>query len=374
MWKPQRFYSEYLLNQPILLTGGGALMGLASIPGAKISIIHGSSLDTCVKESISKTFKNKAVYFNSKSWKSEPDLESLHETIQALESQSPDVIIAIGGGSVIDGAKLCRLFYENPMFVQGESRINQLIFTTRFVAIPTTIGSGAEASSAAVFINNIKNRKEMIVSHDLQPEAVVLDTHFVRNAPIRIIISSGIDALAHIIEGYVSNVDNYVADILAETGFRILYEELGKPNIEEMDFERIQYAGYLGGIVQNHCIVGAAHGIAHQIANDGYSHGDAVALLLSAVIEANAKDKKTRLRYMKLFHNANIVKISVFIEWLNDIIDKVGIGDRRTEIKELLYRKLTSTSFIQNVKDDPGAKGNPVNINQEYLEAVLGEI
>ena len=110
-----------------------------------------------------RVFKKQALFFNKRSWNGEPDLESLSQTIESLELQQPDVIIAIGGGSVIDGAKICRLYYEYPSFEVGKTKLNQLEFSTRFVVIPTTIGSGAEVSSAAVYINRQEHRKEMIV-------------------------------------------------------------------------------------------------------------------------------------------------------------------------------------------------------------------
>lgn len=374
MWKPQRLYSEYILNQPVLFTGEGALNGLAAVPCATITVVHGSSLKSETKDKLKTIFRKKTVYFVERSWKGEPDLDSLSEVIGKLEEQAPDMIIAIGGGSVIDGAKLCRLYYEYPSFDMGVSRIGQLSFSTRFIAVPTTIGSGAEVSSAAVYINATDHRKEMVVCHDFLPEAVVLEPSMVSEAPIETIVSSGVDAMAHIIEGYVSTMNNGIADVMAETGLKILAEELGKGNLSHMDFSRLQYAGYLGGVVQNHCIVGAAHGIAHQLTVDGFSHGDAVALLLPAVIKANRMDSGVAVRYERFFYNASIPSVDMFLSGLVKIIDAAGIGKRRKELKEILSQKLKDESFINNVKEDQGAKGNPVEINKDYLEIVLGEI
>ena len=372
MWNPQRIYADYLLRQPTIFLGKDSINGLAGIPCSKISVIHGSSIDKSIISSLERIFKKKSIYFNKRSWNGEPSLNFLAGTIKELEKQIPDVIIAIGGGSVIDGAKMCRLYYEYPAFEVGKTRLNQLEFSTRFIAIPTTIGSGAEASSAAVYINEDEHKKEMIVFHALQPEAIVLDPAYVSNASYRLIASSGIDAMAHILEGYVSNVNNGICDILAETGFRILVKEFNKTG--DMDFEHLQYAGYLGGIVQNHCIVGAAHGIAHQLSADGYSHGEAVSLVLNAVIKANAKDENICRKYNQLLECAGMGSIDEFSKFLDNILEKSGIGTRKSEFKSLIQCRIKDDSFVQNIANDQGAKGNPVEINKEYLEILLGEM
>jgi len=371
MWKPQGMYASFLINQPILFQGKDALNGLMNIPCSKVSVIHGTSLTDDVKEKIKKLFKKKIVYFNQRSWEGEPDIDSLSDTLKEIECQQPDVIVAIGGGAVIDGAKLCRLFYEYPSFELGVTRINQLYFSSRFIAVPTTIGSGAECSSAAVYLNKIKQKKEMIVCHDMQPEAVVLEPDLVAGATYRLLVASGVDAMAHIIEGYVSNVNNLLADINAETGLRILYEEFFNFEVEEMDFARLQYAGYLGGLVQNHCIVGAAHGIAHQLTEYGYSHGQAVSLLLPAVIKANCRNSMVLARYEKLCKNAGAINVANLLNNIEIIVNNSGIGLMRGKLKDILQTKIEDDLFVENIVMDQGAKGNPIRIDKEYLRNVI---
>lgn len=373
MWKPQKLYADFLLNQPSILFGEQSVLGLTSFPGAKIAVIHGNSFDLKRKEQIQKAFSKRAVCFIPRSWRSEPDIESLGPVVGLLEIFAPDVIMAVGGGAVLDGAKLCRVLYEFPGFQYGETRLNQLTFKTKFIAIPTTIGSGAEASSAAVFIDHTQHRKEMLVSHDLRPDVVVLDPFFVKAAPYQLLAVSGMDAAAHILEGYVSKVNNALSDFLAEYALRILFEELDRTDITTANFLRLQYAGYLGGIIQNHCLVGAAHGIAHQVSDFGYSHAEAVALLLPAVIRQNQKDEQTFSRYQKLSSGTGLGGITSVLAFLEQLNERAGLSDHKNNLRHLLLQQVKRDEFVSNVSRDPGGSGNPIAVDGNYLKQLLGD-
>lgn len=371
MWQPQGIYADFVLHQPTVFFGENAIRGLSTFPGSRIAVICSSSLDDSVKNLLVSVFKKKSVLIVNRSWQGEPDMESISGTISELEAYKPDVIIAIGGGSVIDGAKLSRLFYEFPYFQIGKTKIAQLLFKTKFIAIPTTVGSGAEASSAAVYIGKSERRKEMIVSHELQPSVVVLNPEYVKNAPEKVIVSSALDAVGHIVEGYVSLKNNSFTDIYAEKALAILYQELPKDN---RDYQRMQYAGYLGGIVQNHCVVGAAHGIAHQLSEYGFPHANAVALLLPYVIKANIENQESLIRIRLLCNNANIENENALIGLIQKASERAEILNKREELYKVLNKLVKEDSFIDNVIADMGGKGNPVPITKEYLDKIIGEI
>lgn len=372
MWKLQTVGVKYLLDQPLIFQGENAIYGLSNIPGSRVAVIYGASFDEVTANIIRAIFKKKSLFLIERSWGGEPDLLSISQTIHMLEECRPDVIVAIGGGSIIDGSKLCRLFYEYPFFELGSVKLDQLVFSTRFVAVPTTIGSGAECSSAAVYINEEKEKKEMLVCHSFRPECVVLDPYFISNSPIELIISSGVDAMAHIIEGYVSLIDNGLANINAEIGLGILFNELNKNNLNEMQLERIQYAGYLGGLVQNHCIVGAAHGIAHQLSMYGFSHSVAVAILLPAVIRVNCKNLVVKEKYNTLCVHAGIESVEALIQRLYDITNRVGIRKKSENLIKILQSKIEDKDFIYNIINDQGGKGNPVVIDKSFINEIIG--
>ena len=372
MWEPQGIFSDYFLKQPTMLFGSNAVWGLSDYPAATIAIIHGETVNDSVGR-ISSVLKNKAFFFLTRSWRGEPTIEELKETLHELEEIKPDTIIAVGGGSVIDGAKLCRLYYEFPYYVNGNTRINQLPFKTKFIAIPTTIGSGAEASSAAVYWNDDAGRKEMVVSRSLRPDVVVLDPDMVANTPYRLLAASALDAVSHLTEGYVSNRKNVIAERNAEFALSILCHELCKDEECDLDYLALQYAGYIGGVVQDHCIVGMAHAIAHQLTAYGYSHGEAVALLLPAVIRLNGTDSTVKAAYTRLWKAIGINNEADFLGFLEKIVQKSGIADRKEDLRILLQQLLMNERFIRNVIDDRGGQGNPLPISRELIARLVGE-
>ena len=132
-----------------------------------------------------------------KTWWGEPTLINLHKTISEIEKNSPDMIIAIEG-DVIDGAKMVRTYYEFPFFDLNDTRF-PIQRKTSFVAIPTTIGSGAEISSAAVMYSDNKKSKEFVINHQFIPEVIVLEDSPLK-MPKKILLSSMVDALSHSVE------------------------------------------------------------------------------------------------------------------------------------------------------------------------------
>lgn len=373
MWKPQGIYADFLLSQPTILFGENAVWGLSDYPAAKVAVVHGTSMSDRTKELLRTVFKKKVLSFHTRSWDREPELNGLKGTIHELETVQPDVIIAVGGGSVIDGAKLCRLFYEFPYYKDAVTKMERLSFRTGLVAIPTTVGSGAEVSSAAVYWNSELKRKEMIIGYDLQPMVVVLDPHNAEDTPCRVLAASVLDALAHVTEGYVSNKSNELAERNAEIALSLIYREMLKQAEQRIDYQALQYAGYLGGIVQNHCLVGAAHAVAHQLGGYNYSHGEAVALLLPSVIRLNRFESEIDLKYEKLCRNAGIQGIDAYLSFLDKILEDSGIAERKEELKCLLEKLLSDDKFIENTSEDRGGKGNPIPISRELIAKLVGE-
>lgn len=375
MWNPQSIYNQYLLRTPVLVTGREAVRGLYNYPCARIAIIHGSSI--LDKNLFRETFKKKDIRFFKRSWKGEPDLEGLSGTIHELEEYRPDTIIAMGGGSVIDGVKLCRLFFECPYYKPGITRVDIGMLTTHFIAVPTTIGSGTEVSSAAVYVDVESSSKQMVVMHKLQPDVIVYDDRYVKGAPKRLLCGSALDAFAHIVEGYVSNINNSIAETMAESGLAVLRNELRKivsNHYEDIDFTRLQYAGYIGGIVQNHCIAGAAHAIAHQLTQFGFSHGEAVSLLLPKVIRQNMEEGVIKFKYERIASRTGYSSADEMAELIEELCRIVGIDARYDELKDILGKNVSEERFLANIKNDRSGKGNPVEINDDYINRLIGSM
>ena len=138
-------------------------------------------------------------------------------------------------------------------FDVNETSFSMLNWKTTFVVVPTTIGSGAEISSASVMYNDALKTKEFVVSHQFIPEIIVLEASLIANAPKKILLSSMVDALSHAIEGYMSNIDNMLVDSYAEKAVQIIaqYYKVISDDIDKEHINKLQLASLFAGLVQN---------------------------------------------------------------------------------------------------------------------------
>jgi alcohol dehydrogenase len=377
MWEPSGLYSKFVLKMPTFLFGKNALNGLKNLPASKVAIVHGASLSEDLKFKIKGAISSFDLIFIEKSWGGEPELNSLKESLRQMEIFKPDVVIAVGGGSVIDGAKMLRAFYEFPYLNVQTRNFNMLNFSTRFIAIPTTIGSGAEISSASVLYDQEQKTKDFFISHSFIPEIIILDPRFILDAPDDILFSSMVDAISHIVEGYVSLLENTIVDIYAEKALQLIVEnwEVFKTTRNFESAQNLQFAAVLAGLVQNHCIVGAAHGLAHQLSSYGFSHSTAISIVLKAVINKNAGSPDIRNKYEKL---ALASGISDGVEGIGKLIDAVSDASNNQKdierFKSLMKKILNNDVFFSNAMKDKGAKGNPMPLSESFYKEILQSI
>ena len=373
MWEPQGMYSKFLLKQPTILFGENAIMGLKTYACSRVVVIHGSSLNEEYKDKMLNALSSFEVIFAEKSWEGEPSIESLFDTIGVLENVNPDLIIAIGGGSVIDGAKMVRTLYEFPFFDINETKFSLLNWKTTFVAIPSTIGSGAEISSASVLYNSKIRSKEFIISHQFIPEIIVLESVLIANAPKKLLISSMVDALSHSIEGYMSNIENIMVDSYAEKAIQIISQYYGAliGRASNDDLNKLQLASLFSGLVQNHCIVGATHSLAHQMFGYGISHSSAIALFLQSVIEENIKDRHAKERFEKLALNSGFISSDEILVFVSKIVDLCDLESERITLFENRDKILSDNSFFDRALADKGGQGNPVPMSRELLQEIF---
>ncbi|MBR8537393.1 iron-containing alcohol dehydrogenase [Carboxylicivirga sediminis] len=373
MWTPQNLYSKFILKQPHILFGENAMGGLKTLPMSRLAVIHGTGINERHKELITKSTSAFSIKFIKKTWADEPTRKSFKENLKDLEEFQPDVILAIGGGSVLDGAKILRCLYEFPYFDIENNNFSMLEWSTKFIAIPTTIGSGSELSSAAVLINEEKATKEFVVSHSFIPEVVVFDSIFLENAPKKVLLLSCIDALAHLIEGYVSNVDNELIDVYAEKALSLIASNYkGILDSDKCKIQNLQMASYFAGMVQNHCIVGACHAIAHQLGAMNYPHALGIALVLTEVIKANAKNKEALLKYNKLAKSSGLGEsYEDLIALINKVKSELSLESEISAFKDDLGKMYGNTILYENIINDKGGQGNPVVIDKAYIDAIL---
>ena len=278
--------------------------------------------------------------------------------IQELEAFQPDYIVALGGGSVIDGAKVGWLFYEHPTLEDDilfrPFSLPPLRGRAKFAAIPTTIGTGGEVSSAAVVFDDVSKRKRAVVTHDFLPDLVILDPELVTDVPASLLKPTIADALSHAVEGYVSNIKHPLMTSLAEKAVEIIARYSGAIGEEAWSLDMIsdlQHAAMLAGWVQNHCVVGLSHAIAHQLGPYKIGHGAANGKLMPSVIEYNSGDNLVSQEYKKLCARAN----------LNDVAELKLLFARLCEDVHvpLKLREEDLAIISSGAMEDPAAKTNP---------------
>jgi alcohol dehydrogenase class IV len=223
----------------------------------------------------------------------EPTAESIAAAGEWLAQNSFGTLIAVGGGSVLDWARLSLAVSRNWLNVTTGSIAADLkpADRPRLVLVPTSCGSGAE--SAAVAVYSVEGRKQPVVSDAFLADRVVLDGQVLNSASPSTLASWMSDTLSHAIESFVSVVPNALAKHAAVSALQTVLR-FGSNADVHCRHERLMEAGFLGGVAASNCSVGVVHAFAHTVASYGVPHGVANAMGLAAGISANAGTSEMR--------------------------------------------------------------------------------
>ena len=241
----------------------------------------------------------------------DPTLEVVRRGAHVLHAFQPDVIIAIGGGSPMDAAKIMWVMYEHPEvhFEELALRfmdIRKRIYTfpkmgtkALLVAVPTTSGTGSEVTPFAVVTDEKTGTKYPIADYELTPHIAIIDANLVMNLPKSLTAFGGIDAVTHALEAYVSVMASEFSDPSALQALRLLKEHLPTAYTEgakdQKAREEVHSAATLAGISFANAFLGVCHSMAHKLGAEFHlAHGLANALLISNVIRYNASDIPTK--------------------------------------------------------------------------------
>ena len=235
----------------------------------------------------------------------EPEVKVVMQGVEALNSYAVDQIVALGGGSVIDAAKIMKLKYEFPEadldelaapFLDIRKRVVR--FPTvktnhaRLIAIPTTSGTGSEVTPFAVLTDKVRGRKVTLADYSLSPDVAIVDPQFVMSMPKGLTADTGIDCLTHALEAGVSTHASVYTDANAMQAIRLVFKYLPiayeNPHDEEAR-SMVHNAACIAALAFSNASVGVNHALAHAFgARFGVAHGRANALMLPHVIAYNA--------------------------------------------------------------------------------------
>lgn len=234
----------------------------------------------------------------------DPTVETVKEGLEEINAYQPDVIIALGGGSAIDAGKAIWLFYEYPetnfedlrmKFMDIRKRVYKfprLGQKAKFVAIPTTSGTGSEVSSFTVITDEKKGVKYPLADYELTPDVAIIDPDFVLSVPASVTADTGFDVLAHALEAYVSVMASDYTDGLALKAIQLVFEYLPRSYRSNEDLEareKMHNASCIAGMAFANAFLGINHSLAHKLGGEFHiPHGRANAILLPHVILYNA--------------------------------------------------------------------------------------
>ena len=270
----------------------------------------------------------------------DPSFDTIDRGVEAMGQFTPDVIIALGGGSAIDAAKGMWLFYEHPdvdkeglklKFLDIRKRTYKypkLGLKAKFVAIPTTSGTGSEVTSFAVITDKDNNVKYPFADYELTPDVAIIDSDLVLTLPKVLTADTGMDVLTHAIEAYVSNMASDYTDGLAEKAGELVHKYLIRAYENGNDKEareKVHNASCIAGMAFTNAFLGVNHSLAHKLGGEFHiAHGRCNAILLPYVIRYNASSPTKFVSFPKYEYYIADEKYAMFAK-------KIGLEVKDTE-------------------------------------------
>ena len=344
----------------------------------------------------------------------DPTLKIAKKGAEMMTNFAPDVIIAIGGGSAMDAAKIMWVLYEHPAadftdMAMRFSDIRKRIYTfpkmgekAYFIAVPTSAGTGSEVTPFAVITDSDTGIKYPLADYELMPDMAIVDADLQMSAPKGLTAASGIDAVSHSMEAFASMLATDYTDSLALRSLKIMFEYLPRAyengaNDPEAR-EKTANAATMAGMAFANAFLGVCHSMAHKLgAFHHLPHGIANALMLDEVIRFNSADvpakmgtfpqyayPHTKARYAEIADYLNLggktdeEKVENLIAALDALKEKIGIKktirDYVPNEEDFLNRL---DSMTEQAFDDQCTGANPryplmSEIKQMYLNAYYG--
>ena len=291
----------------------------------------------------------------------DPNLACAKEGAKLMEEFKPDCIIALGGGSAMDAAKIMWVLYEHPevnfldmamRFMDIRKRVYdfpKMGEKAYFIACPTSAGTGSEVTPFAVITDETTGIKYPLADYELLPKMAIVDCDMMMNAPKGLTSASGIDALVHSIEAYVSVMATEFTDSMALEAIKLIFEYLPRAYNEGANDpearEKMAHAATLAGIAFANAFLGICHSMGHKLgAFHHLPHGITVSLVLNEVMKYNASESPEKMgtfpqydhphtlrRYAEIAENLRIdgkddnEKLEKLLIKIDELKDSIGI-------------------------------------------------
>ena len=327
--------------------GKGSLAELKNLKGKKaILVVGGGSMKR-------QGFLDKAVNYLKEAGmevqlfegvEPDPSVETVMRGAAAMTEFQPDWIVSMGGGSPIDAAKAMWAFYEYPETTFEDLCIPFNFPTLRqkakFAAIPTTSGTATEVTAFSVITNYQTGVKYPLADFNITPDVAIVDPDLVVGLPPKQVAYTGMDALTHAIEAYVSTLNGPFTDPLALQAIEMVFDYLpASYNLNMHAREQMHYAQCLAGMAFSNALLGIVHSMAHKtgaaFSTGHIPHGCANAIYLPYVIRYNAKDPIAAKRYAEIARRMGLAGTSE-ASYINSLCEKIQDFNVRLNIPKTL--------------------------------------
>ncbi|WP_286895094.1 MULTISPECIES: iron-containing alcohol dehydrogenase [Sphingobacterium] len=335
-------------KKAIIVTGGQSMKRSGTLDRALAYLVE-AGLETIVFDGVEE----------------DPSSATSLQGAAVMRDFQPEWIIGLGGCSAIDAAKMMWVFYEHPdadfEAMTKPFSVPTLRQKAKFVAIPSTSGTGTETTGLAVITDREKGVKYPIVSYELTPDIAIVDGEICASMPAHITSNTGLDALTHCVEAYVSNIEDNYADVLAKGGLEIVFQNLEEAvnnptNIKAR--QNMHDASFMGGLAFNNAWLGIVHSLSHQVgALYGIPHGAANAIFLPNVIRYNQVATTRYPDLAKILGKESAEELAQEIEKLRASVNNIGSLKAFGISKEDWDKNLDY--ITKNALEDPCTGFNP---------------
>lgn len=371
-----------------LMFGEGCLEHIKALNTKKTSIVIGGS--SMVKSGILDKVKGYLSEINAESQviegvEPDPSFATVMRGAKEMLTFGPDLIIALGGGSVMDAAKTMWVYYEHPELDSLEAilppnEFPKLREKALFCCIPSTAGTASEVSRSVVISDTETGIKHGVGNMEMMPDIAICDPEVTRSMPPRITAETGMDALTHALEALASTRANYLGNILATQAALDIMENLPKAFKDGNDMvarEIMLNASMTAGIAFTNVSLGIVHSMAHTLGSYFHTaHGLGDAMLLPYIIRYNTGDERAAGIYKEFAAKAGGEDLAVMVEELNKELNIPS------SFKEIISDEDKYMSILEEMaemaKADGCTKTNPIiptieEFKELFIKAYKGE-
>ena len=309
--------------------------------------------------------------------KPNPTIKNVLDGVEACKKAKADIIVAVGGGSSMDTAKGISIIMTNPERADIKS-LNGLSNTINrgmpVIALPTTAGTAAEVTINYVITDEERKIKMVCVDPNDIPIVAIVDAELMASMPKSLAAATGMDALTHAVEGYITKAHNDMSDMFHMKAIKMIFEYLPAAvnDKDPVAVEKMGMAQYIAGMGFSNVGLGIVHSMAHQLgAVYDTPHGIANAMLLPTVMRFNGEDSATAQRFREILceigrpdaaHLNDQDGINTFVWMISELSKKVGITQT---IKDYGAKEEDFEMLADKAMEDPCKPGNPREVTKE---------